>query len=184
MTRFNYRTRRWALAFIQCCPGGGEIDEALELLEALIPVIKKIPGRITGASLSKRLERLIREAALKTGAGERLPGLCGRFLALLIQKNLFNQIDAVTAEIHNIAAAKRGVLPVYAESAFPMDEKEKRDLMADIKKETGAGEIRLESKVNPELLGGYRLRIGAEMIDASIRGQLRKMAAELAAGEP
>ncbi|MDR1058297.1 MAG: ATP synthase F1 subunit delta [Treponema sp.] len=184
MARLDYRTRQWALAFINRCSGTGGIDETLELLEVLIPVIKKIPGRLAGAALSKRVEKLVREGALKTGAGEGLSVLCGRFLALLIQKNFFGRVDAVMEEIQKIADAKRGILPVYAESAFPLEGEEKRELIEGIKRISGAGEVRLESVVNPELLGGYRLRIGAELIDASIKGQLQKMAAELAAGEP
>jgi F-type H+-transporting ATPase subunit delta len=184
MARLDYRTRQWALAFINRCAGKGEIDEALELLGVLVPVIKKIPGRLAGAALSKRVERLVREGALKTGVGEGLSGLCGHFLALLIQKNFFARAGAIIEEIQKIADAKRGILPVYAESAFPLEGEERREFIEGIKRASGAGEVRLESAVNPELLGGYRLRIGAELIDASIKGQLQKMAAELAAGEP
>jgi F-type H+-transporting ATPase subunit delta len=184
MTRFDYRTRRWALAFAGGLPGKGELDEALELLGVLVPIIKKIPGRLAGTGAAKRLDALIREGAAGTGVDERPASFCGRFLALLIGKGLFSRIDAVMGEIQNIAASARGVLPVYAESAFPMEEEEKRDFIEGIKKGTGAAEIRLEVRVNPELLGGYRLRIGSGAIDASIRGQLQKMAAALAAGEP
>jgi F0F1-type ATP synthase delta subunit len=183
MTMPDYRTRRWALAFAAGLPASGELDEALELLEVLVPIIKKIPGRLAGAAAAKRLEALIREGAARAGLGEGPAGFCGRFLALLIRKDFFHRIDAVMEEIQQIADAARGVLRVYGESAFPMEEEEKRDFIEGIKKGTGAGEIRLEMAVNPELLGGFRLRIGSGAIDASIRGQLQKMAAELAAGE-
>jgi F-type H+-transporting ATPase subunit delta len=183
MKRGDYRTRRWALAFAGPCPEGGELGRALELLGALVPVVKKIPGKIGGAALAKRLEGAIREGARKTGADEEIAGLCGRFLALLIRKNFFFRVDEIMGEIKNIADAAKGILPVYVESAFPMDEKEQGDFIEGIRRETGAGEIRLDLKVNPELLGGCRVRIGAELIDASLRGQLQKMAAELAAEE-
>ena len=39
----------------------------------------------------------------------------------------------------------------------------------------------MRTKVVPELLGGYRLRIGEFSIDASLKGQLEKMADKLAA---
>jgi F-type H+-transporting ATPase subunit delta len=51
-----------------------------------------------------------------------------------------------------------------------------------IKKRTGALRIKLETQVNPELIGGYRLRIGDEIIDASVRSQLRRLESCLAAG--
>lgn len=42
--------------------------------------------------------------------------------------------------------------------------------------------MELTGQVKEELIGGYRLRIGDEIIDASIRSQLQKMEACLAGG--
>jgi F0F1-type ATP synthase delta subunit len=50
-----------------------------------------------------------------------------------------------------------------------------------IREKTGAANVKMKTSVRPELLGGYRLRIGGFYIDASLKGQLAKMKADLEA---
>jgi F-type H+-transporting ATPase subunit delta len=74
--------------------------------------------------------------------------------------------------------AKNGVLTVYAESAQPLEDDLQEKITARLLQRTGAREVRLVSKLVPELLGGYRLRIGTELVDTSLKGQLQRMVRE------
>jgi F-type H+-transporting ATPase subunit delta len=68
------------------------------------------------------------------------------------------------------------------ESALPLDGELEAFISGEIRKRKMAGELKLEKRINAELIGGFRLRIGDEVIDASLRSQLQRMAADLAAG--
>ena len=74
---------------------------------------------------------------------------------------------------------KHGVLVVRVDSAFPLDEEFQKTLQEPMKHKLGAKEIKLIPRIVPELLGGYRLQIGSESVDASLRFLLQKMAAHL-----
>jgi F-type H+-transporting ATPase subunit delta len=71
-------------------------------------------------------------------------------------------------------------LAALVESAFPLDGQGDPEFLESLKdalrQKTGAKDIKLTNKVNPELLGGYRLRIGSDLLDLSVQGQLRQMA--------
>jgi len=54
-----------------------------------------------------------------------------------------------------------------------------KELTLMIKEKTGAAGVKMKTRVRPELLGGYLLRIGSHYIDASLKGQLENMAAQL-----
>jgi F-type H+-transporting ATPase subunit delta len=177
----------WAAAYINALtnetPDSGvkAVEEGLALLTILVPLVKGIPGRVAGTAQAKRLEAWITASAEKAAFRGAAAGKTARFLGLIIRKNLFAQIDPVLAEIRGILNSMKGILPVFVESFLPLDEETGKSLVEGIKKYTGARELALESRLNPELLGGYRIRIGHEVIDASLASQLRKMAAALAA---
>jgi F-type H+-transporting ATPase subunit delta len=89
---------------------------------------------------------------------------------------------AVLPEIHDLFAALKdaheGVKDALVSSAFPIDDETLARLINDL-------EIRFKSKVkatvqiDPELIGGVKIAVGDEVIDASVRGKLAAMAAAL-----
>jgi F-type H+-transporting ATPase subunit delta len=104
-----------------------------------------------------------------------------RFLLLLVRRGYFGHIEKIAERIGEELDDLRGVLRVCLESSSTPEEDFKKDLEAKLAGKTGARGVVFEVKTVPELLGGYRLRIGGEIIDASLRGLLKKMEADLAA---
>jgi F-type H+-transporting ATPase subunit delta len=185
--------QRWAAAFVNSLGGEahepGEHEPRVRLLiegfaelKVLSAWVKSLPGAVFGSSAAKRLEKLIAEGAGKSGAPAELTEKCSRFISLLVRKDLFKHIDPVLREIEKILNKKRGVLPVIVESALPLDGEMEAFISGEIKKRRKAGELKLEKRINAEIIGGFRLRIGDELIDASLRSQLRLLAADLASG--
>jgi F-type H+-transporting ATPase subunit delta len=168
----------WAAAFSDVL--GDEAGEGLSALKAIAPVITALPGAVMGSAAAVRMEKLILLCAAKAGISGRTTGITAHFLAILIKRNLFTHLESVISEIEKLEDAKKGILNVYAESAFPLEADIQKSMIEGIKQKTGARELRFETRQNPELLGGYRLRIGNEVIDASVRSQLAQMAAALA----
>ncbi|MDR0585219.1 MAG: F0F1 ATP synthase subunit delta [Treponema sp.] len=184
-----FHGERWASAFINTL--GENADAGLACLRAMVPPVKAVPGALFGRGAGLRLERLLRDAA---GLRARTDGGSGaadradkpieyaiRFISLLVEKDCFRHIDPLLRKIEKKLDDAKGILDVSAESASSMDSGFEENLRRMIKERTGAAGIKMRTKVVPELLGGYRLRIGGFSIDASLKGQLKKMADELAA---
>jgi len=49
-----------------------------------------------------------------------------------------------------------------------------------VKEIAGAEQLELKTRIDPDLIGGFILKIGSQSIDLSIRGQLRRLARTLA----
>ncbi|MDR0718980.1 MAG: ATP synthase F1 subunit delta [Treponema sp.] len=174
---------RWAKAYTDSL--GGKTKEGLEVLKILEGCIKKIKGEVFGSFQAEKLEAFILHAGSEAGIPktDRALTVSARLAALLIKKNYFYHIDSIIAEVEKILDRENGIFRVKAESAFPLEEEVEKKIAGAVKKRLGAKEIRLEKELNPALIGGYRLHIGDEVIDASVRLQLKNMAAELAAAE-
>jgi F-type H+-transporting ATPase subunit delta len=182
--------QRWALAFIRSAPDTGAAAEGLEFIRALSPVIRSARGYMAGTAAAAQLETMVR-AAFAAGTGSspsaearprmsraEEPALC--LTLLLVRKRLFKHIDQVIRSIERELDALQGVLRVRLESARTVEGEFPEELTQVLMKKTGAAKVRLETVVTPELLAGYRLRIGSQIIETSLRLHLRQLGTELA----
>jgi F-type H+-transporting ATPase subunit delta len=174
---------RWADAFVTVC--AGHADEGLAVLKAFASVLSPLPGRVAGTGDALALERMLRAALKAAGAGPDEIGAenAVRFVALLVRRGLLKQLDAAVRAVEQRVDAQNGVLVADLESASPLEGDLQEELKAALIRKYGVREIRLIPRIVPELLGGYRLRAGADLVDSSVRGQLQRMARDFHAAE-
>jgi F0F1-type ATP synthase delta subunit len=100
----------------------------------------------------------------------------------LVSKNRFRHIDSIIAGIEKRLDEQNGILDVTVESAVAADSAAEDTLKKMIRERTAAAAINMKMKTVPDLIAGYRLWIGGLCIDASLRGQLEHMMADLSDG--
>jgi len=94
-----------------------------------------------------------------------------QFVLLLTSKRrLFILADVIRA-FERIVARARGEIQAQVVSARALSTGETADLKAALKSRLGR-EPRLETKVDPSLLGGLVVKVGSRMIDSSLRTKL------------
>jgi F-type H+-transporting ATPase subunit delta len=171
---------RWAAVFITVL--GDNAAEGLECLKAMVQPVKTISGALFGYSAARRLEKLLRESADMGADGANVTvEYVIRFITLLVAKNKFKHIDMILQKIEERIDERAGTLEVTLESASPLDSAFEKELMRRIVERTGALNIKMKTQLVPALLGGYRLRAGGLYVDASVKGQVDKMRADLEA---
>ena len=47
---------------------------------------------------------------------------------------------------------------------------------------TNARSVEIETKIDRDLIGGVIIKVGSQVVDASIRGQLRRLSLRLSSG--
>lgn len=101
-----------------------------------------------------------------------------RFLATLIENNRLMLLPEITRQYEALKSKAEGVTDAVVETAFPLSDVEVADLAAKLSKRYGKN-VRLTVQVDPELIGGVRMLVGDDVIDASVRGKLNELAASL-----
>jgi F-type H+-transporting ATPase subunit delta len=100
------------------------------------------------------------------------------FVRVLVE----NERLQVLPEIRDLFVALKneheGVLEAEIASAFPLDDAALAAMKADLEARFKAA-INITVTLAPELIGGVRIAVGDEVIDASVRGKLANMAAAL-----
>jgi F-type H+-transporting ATPase subunit delta len=60
------------------------------------------------------------------------------------------------------------------ESATPLNKETSKQVVEDLKRKYGA-ELATEFKINPELIGGLRIKVGSDVWDGSVRNNLARL---------
>src|SRR5215217_4151337 len=103
------------------------------------------------------------------------------FLELLIEKHRMPVLFRIRREYDVMWERENKVLPVEITSAVELDEQTVKGIGDRIGQETGQ-RVELTAHVQPEILGGVVLRVGNQILDASIRNRLERLRRQVAKG--
>jgi F0F1-type ATP synthase delta subunit len=190
-----FHPERWAAAFTELC-GEKDLDEGIAAFNAFVACtarFKNLPG---GSNTARRFEALLRKALkeagfnsadlsakIDLGRDSRLENrgteLALRFIVFLVKKDYFRYRQVLLAKIEKAADWARGIARVTLESAAPVDDELEDKIRTELTRRTGARDIVIDRRIVPELIAGYRVYIGTDLLDTSFQGLLRKMAVGL-----
>jgi F-type H+-transporting ATPase subunit delta len=103
------------------------------------------------------------------------------FLRLLIEKHRMPVLFRIRREYDVMWERENKILPVEITSAIELDESTVKGIGDRIGEETGQ-KVELTARVQPEILGGVVLRVGNQILDASIRNRLERLRQQVAKG--
>ena len=122
---------------------------------------------------SAQLAQLYFEAA-----GGKLNADQQNFVRVLVDNDRLTVLPEIAVLFDKLKADAQGIKHAEITSAFPLDDAALKKLVAELEHKF-ACQIQATIKLDPELIGGVRMAVGDEVIDASVRGKLAAMAIAL-----
>ena len=104
-----------------------------------------------------------------------LDSITGRFLGVLADNGRFSELKSVIRIFRELASDARGETKAEVTSAHQLGDDQIAALKTKLKARVGR-EITLDARVDPAILGGIVVRLGSQMIDASIATKLNTLA--------
>jgi F-type H+-transporting ATPase subunit delta len=104
-----------------------------------------------------------------------LDPLTSNFLGVLARNGRKSELRKIIRAFKRIAADHRGEISAEVTSAHPLKDDQLDTLKAQLKKRAGR-DVTIDAHVDPDILGGIVIKLGSEMIDASIRTKLNRLA--------
>lgn len=165
---------RYATALFELAEEEGALDRVARDLAAAREAWDAAPElqRIARNPLVERdrLQALAGELAERLGVERTV----ANFLRFLGRGRRLWLLPYVVERFEAMLAERRGEARAEAVSALPLTEEQVERLKRAL--EAGIGRrIRLETRVDPSLLGGLVVQIGSRMIDASLRTRLQQL---------
>lgn len=166
---------RYASALFDLARDERQIDsvgQSLERMKAVLAESRELQGLVSSPLVS-RVAAGKALGAIAPSLG--LDPLTTRFMAVLAQNGRLRQLPEVIRIFATLAAEHRGETTAEVTTARPLGDDQAAALKAQLGARVGR-DIRIDARVDPSILGGIVVRLGSQMIDASIRTKLNTLA--------
>ena len=172
---------RYAGALLSLLPDPAQAERTDEFLTALGDAMQAA-GEFRDVMLDPAFPRSSRKAVLRELAERRgLPREVSNFMGTLVDNNRVGALPVIAQVFHEEREEAIGVVPAEMTTAQPLEDEQRQRARAVLEKLTGR-KVRLDCRVEPDLLGGAVTKIGSKVYDGSLRSHLielrRRMAQE------
>lgn len=113
--------------------------------------------------------------------GNKVHQTTDKLFHLLAQNNRLELLFPITQQYTHLFNQQKGIVNATVITALELDDTMRTKVMKKAKEIVGDKNISLESKVNPDIVGGFILRIGDKQLDASVSTQLKNVKRSLIA---
>ena len=127
------------------------------------------------------MTRVAKKKVIKDVLGEQISSQTLTFLMLLVDRNRISILDVIAKRFLELSYKQESIEIAKITSSIQLSADQQKEIAEKLKVITGAKQIKLALKVDPQLIGGFTIEIGSKMIDTSMRGQLKQIGSLLGA---
>ena len=170
--------RPYAEALVKLAATGGDWQAWSDRLAqlALVTADPQVAGLAGNPSVpAARVAELIVAVC-----GNRLGAEGNNLVELLAENKRLALLPEIIELFEVMKAAQEGVLEAHVASAYELSPAQMASLVAKLEAKFGR-KVNASQSLDPELIGGVVIRVGDEVMDASVRGGLEGLAATLKA---
>jgi len=121
-----------------------------------------------------------KKAVIQQIAGEEMNPLMRNFLRLLVDKGRILFLEGIGKQYLTKLRELNQTVLAEVTSAVPLSDAQQQTVREKVQAMTGARQVEIETKIDADLIGGVVIKVGSQVIDASLRGQLRRLGIRLA----
>jgi F-type H+-transporting ATPase subunit delta len=169
---------RYASALFDLARDGRQIESVGKSLDALSQALldSRDFAELIASPLVSRDQAGAAFASLAPQLG--IDPITSNFLGVLARNGRKNELSNVIRAFRRLAAEHRGETTAEVISAYPLNDDQLAALKTQLRARAGR-DVTLDASVNSELLGGITVKLGSQMIDASIRTKLNRLASAM-----
>lgn len=165
---------RYAAALFELAEQRSALDQIagdLKSLRAMIESSVDLRRLLSNPVMSRKVQLQAMSALVgKAGFNE----LTGRFIGVLANNRRLVALSAIIQAFLARLAAKKGEVTAQVATARALSPQQQDALGAALKKAVG-GNVALDLRVDPALIGGLVVQVGSRMLDASLKTKLQQV---------
>ncbi|MEB3209964.1 MAG: ATP synthase F1 subunit delta [Leptolyngbyaceae bacterium] len=120
-----------------------------------------------------------KKGLLRRVVSEQVNPFTLNFLMLLIDRKRISLVKDICKKYQDIYRKLNQVALAEVTSAVPLSDDQQEAVRQKVIQITNAHSVELEARVDPELIGGVVIKVGSQVLDASLKGQLRRIGLSL-----
>lgn len=120
-----------------------------------------------------------KKAVLGQVVGESIHPYLRNFLMLLVDRRRTLLLEEICQQYLALLRELNQTVLAQVISAVELSEAQQQAVREKVISMTNAREVELDTQLDPDLIGGVIIKVGSQVIDASLRGQLRRLSLRL-----
>jgi F-type H+-transporting ATPase subunit delta len=167
-------TDRYAAALYSLADDQNALDAVVAQMDGLGRLIDQSPElrRLLASPLVdvNAAQRALRAVLVSQGFGK----LVQDFVGVVVSNRRTAALRAIIVAFAELVAQRRGVVVAEVQTAHPLTDLQEQQLRARLI-ESGYGRVDIVKKIDPGLLGGLVVKIGARLFDSSLKSRLQRL---------
>ncbi len=168
----------YAQALLSIAQSSNQVDELSRIASDLLNLLKA-SGDLSALLASPITNSDVKKGVLNTVLGDDANGSMKNFLMLLVDRGRIYLVEPILQEFQVRVRALQQTVLAEVTSAIALSEEQTETVRQKVKEMTQATSVEIVSQIDPDLIGGVIIQIGSQVLDASIRGQLRRIGLQL-----
>ncbi|NEP57381.1 MAG: F0F1 ATP synthase subunit delta [Symploca sp. SIO2G7] len=111
--------------------------------------------------------------------GDQLHPYMISFLNVLVDRRRILFLETIIQEYQALLRKLKQTVLAEVTSAVSLTDEQEQSVREKVRDITGASQVEIDTKIDPELIGGVIIKVGSQVIDSSLRGQLRRIGLRL-----
>jgi len=120
-----------------------------------------------------------KKVVLERLAGEQVHPYLLNFLKILVDRGRILFLEGICKQYQALLRELKQTVLAEVISAVDLSEAQEESVRQKVLTLVGAQQVELEKSIDPDLIGGVIIKVGSQVIDASLRGQLRRIGLRL-----
>jgi F-type H+-transporting ATPase subunit delta len=101
------------------------------------------------------------------------------FTLLLVDRGRISFLEPIVKQYLTLLRQLNKTVLAEVTSTVELNEGQRHHLSEKVKGMTGADHVEITTQIDPALIGGVIIKVGSQVVDASLRGQLRRIGIRL-----
>jgi F-type H+-transporting ATPase subunit delta len=174
MPLLNTVTTPYVEAFLQVAEAREETEQVVEQAKGLLELWNQSP-ELREAMGSPVLEVESKKAAITNLFAEKLTPSFLNLLKLLADRQRIGILGPILERLLEIYREQRKIVVANVSSATALSEAQEQAIATKLRIMAGTDQLEINLQVNPDLIGGFVVSLGSQVIDASLAGQVRRL---------
>ncbi len=177
----DHVAKRYAIALFELAKEQNSVAQISEELEVVSEVVENT-NLFDTYFKNPKVSAAEKKNLVQTSFQGKISDTLLNTLFLLIDKKREGILFKMVEEFLKLTHLEQGIAEAKVYTAKPLTDAEKIAFEATFSKVAGKAKLTINNIVDPELIGGFKVRIGDRIYDGSVLSQLRRIERRMISG--
>ncbi|MEG3439316.1 ATP synthase F1 subunit delta [Pannus brasiliensis CCIBt3594] len=168
----------YAQALLSVAQSNGLLDRFSDEIRSLLETLEQ-SADLRDFIANPVIKEDAKKEVLSRVLGSETHPFLANFIRLLIDKRRIQFLEPVGQQYLALARELTNTVLAEVSSATELNDSQRQTVSDKVKALTGARVVELKTSIDPDLIGGVVIKVGSQVFDASVRGQLRRLSLSL-----